>query len=46
MSDEDRLINPLGFQVISYRLDKDLTNPDITPLTLGTLNTTNQAEAK
>jgi type IV secretion system protein VirB8 len=25
MSDEDRLINPLGFQVISYRLDKDLS---------------------
>jgi type IV secretion system protein VirB8 len=25
MKDEDRLINPLGFQIQSYRLDKDLT---------------------
>jgi len=32
MSDEDRLVNPLGFQVVSYRVDKDLTNnaPNIT----------------
>lgn len=26
MSDTDRLINPLGFQVTSYRVDKDITN--------------------
>jgi len=27
MTDEDRLVNPLGFQIKSYRLDKDLTAP-------------------
>lgn len=32
MKDEDRLVNPLGFQVISYRVDKDLTNGNITPI--------------
>jgi type IV secretion system protein VirB8 len=31
MSDEDRLVNPLGFQVISYRVDKDLTSGSVTP---------------
>lgn len=36
MSDEDRLVNPLGFQVISYRSDKDITNitAPITPVTI------------
>jgi type IV secretion system protein VirB8 len=37
MQDADRIINPLGFQVKSYRIDKDLTNSTAiaTPSTTG-----------